>query len=159
MKYFDEIVEIIFDRHRAILVGTFFAVLIILVLTSAAGAQALPTSPPVDIPTSQLWLIVVPILLTIFLSLMRYLPPTTPDIFKKAITAAFSAILAAIGLSVEDRLNFDDWLRTALFILFVAAGSYALVWKQVQDSVIFGIKETAIIDRGSEKGRVVDVGK
>jgi phosphoglycerol transferase MdoB-like AlkP superfamily enzyme len=113
-----------------------------------------PTTPPVDIPTADLWMLVAPIVISIALTFLRSLPANTPDLLKRCIVGAVAAFIAAAGLAAQGRLDFDNWYRTALFILFVAGGFYALLWKPLQDTWIFGIKETAV----NPKGVVVDAG-
>lgn len=131
-----------------------------LMLWSAVGPLAVifavlaQVLPPDDIPTSDLWKLVAPIVIAVALTVLRNMPPTTPDLAKRAIVAGVSCAVAAVGLYAEGRLDLANWFRTALFIVFAAAGFYALLWKPFQDSVLFGIKETAI----NAKGVVVDTG-
>src|SRR5689334_17232048 len=97
-------------------------------------AQVAPL-PPTDISTADLWILVAPIIITVALTVLRNMPATTPDLLKRAIVATVSAIIAAVGLAAEGRLDLGNWFRTALFITFAAAGFYALLWKPLQDSV------------------------
>src|ERR1700752_3250199 len=85
----------------SIIVVTLFQLFI-----GVAGAQGSPSIPPMDMPTEDLWVLVVPILLSVALTCLRLLPPDFPDFGKRAIVALCSLILAAIGLAVAGRLTF-----------------------------------------------------
>lgn len=130
-----------------------------MIFLSFAGAQGTtPQLPPADISTENLWILVVPILISVALTCLRLLPPDFPDFGKRAIVAAVSLALAAVGLQVTKQLDFSNWLRTGLFMVFLAAGFYSLIWKPFQDGVLFKIKEEAVVVSGASKGKVMDVG-
>lgn len=163
MRRLDAIIDWIFRWHRVLLFASVIVVFLSLFLSGRAGAQELvdvtvPVSPLPGLSNAQLWVIVAPILIVVFGTFLRNLPPQTPDLTKRLIVGAAAAILAAGGLYAEGRLDFANWFGTFLTILFLAGGYFAILWKPFQDGVIFKIRETAVKVSGPDQGKVVDTG-
>lgn len=161
MRRADQALDFITRWYRPLLFASVIAIFIVLRLVGPAGAQELvqtdptiPVSPLPGLTNAQLWVVAAPILIVVVGTLMRNLPPSFPDIAKRAIVAFAAGLLAAAGLYAEDRLDFGNWFGTALTILFLAGGYFAILWKPFQDSVIFKIKEVAT----NADGKVVDTG-